>query len=60
MRVVIDMGIVCDTEDQDKYLREAIERIVNEKHTDSDLELVCKTFKSRYDAHNMLVAKVRQ
>jgi hypothetical protein len=59
MIVDISMIIRCDTENQDIYLRESIKKIIKGKYKETDLKLVCNTFRSRFDVHNMSVVEIK-
>ncbi len=58
MLVRISFEIFSSTEAQDKYLREAMERMVTGQYTESDLYLVAQTYKARVGYEHLSIRRV--
>ena len=55
MKVKITVTQTVDTEDQDKYLKDALERLAWNKEISCDKLLVLRTFSSRADTEHLKV-----
>ncbi len=55
LTMIVFSGYV-DTERQDRFLKEAIERMMDGSFTPKDVALVSQTFKARFDSRNMGVS----
>ena len=58
MNVKVSFEILTETRANDKFLREALERMADEQQSESDLRLVSQTFKARMGPAHVHVRRV--